>query len=160
VGPPIPQPRFQPAAANTQTPAQQYRGPQRTDAEKLAIIAHIPPPHPDTTNGWVAYHEEITAWNCNGYGRAAYETRPYPLTPGTSPVASGECFRCGKMGHTSIACTMTTRILEMERAWRQKANSIRAGANAASRANNPGVNLVAEEDVFMSREEYDSAVIT
>ena len=31
--------------------------------------------------------------------------------------------------------------------------------NAAARANNPNVNLVAEEDVFMSREDYDATVI-
>ena len=41
---PIPQPHFQPATANTQNQAQQYRGPQHMDAEKLAIIARIPPP--------------------------------------------------------------------------------------------------------------------
>ena len=56
---PIPQPRFQPATANAQNQAQQYRGPQRTDAEKLAIIARIPPPQPDTATGWAAYEGEI-----------------------------------------------------------------------------------------------------
>jgi hypothetical protein len=157
---PMPQPRFQQNPNNAQGPSQQYRGPQRTDAEKLAIITRIPPPQQDTTAGWAAYEAEITAWIRNSYGRAANESRPYPLTPGTSPVASGECFSCGKVGHPSAACTTNRRIPEAERAWRQKANSIRAGANAASRANNPNINLVAEEDVFVSREEYDAAVIT
>jgi hypothetical protein len=157
---PIPQPRFQPAATNNQGQSQQYKGPQRTDAEKLDLIRRILPPHPDTATGWAAYEAEVTAWNRNNYGRAAHETRPYPLTPGTSPVASGECFGCGKVGHTSAACTTNTRIPEAERTWRQKANSIRAGANAASRTTNPNVNLVAEDDVFVSREEYDAAVIT
>ena len=156
---PIPQPRFQPVATNAQGPSQQYRGPQRTDAEKLTIIARIPPPHPDTPNGWAAYNAEIATWNSNNYGRTAYETRPYPLTPGTSPVASGECFSCGKTGHSSAVCTAATRIPEIERAWRQKANSIRAGANTASRAANPNVNLVTEDNVFVSREEYDATVI-
>ncbi|KIJ91496.1 hypothetical protein K443DRAFT_654402 [Laccaria amethystina LaAM-08-1] len=157
---PIPQPRFQPAATNNQGQSQQYKGPQRTDAEKLDLIRRILPPHPDTATGWAAYEAEVTAWNRNNYGRAAHETRPYPLTPGTSPVASGECFGCGKVGHISAVCTTNTRIPEAERTWRQKANSIRAGANAASRTTNPNVNLVAEDDVFVSREEYDAAVIT
>ncbi|KIJ95436.1 hypothetical protein K443DRAFT_683019 [Laccaria amethystina LaAM-08-1] len=156
---PIAQPRFQPATTNSQGPPQQFRGPQRTDTEKLAIIGRILPPHPDTAAGWAAYEAEIAAWNRNGYGRAVYETRPYPLTPGTSPVASGECFGCGKTGHSSSACTANTRIPEVERVWRQKANSIRAGANAASRNANPNVNLVAEDDVFVSREDYDAEVI-
>ena len=47
----------------------------------------------------------------------------------------------------------------MERVWRQKANSIRAGANTASRANNPNVNLVEEDNVLVSRDDYDAAVI-
>ena len=156
---PVPQPRFQPAAANTQGTPQQYRGPQRTDAEKLAIIGRIPPPQPDTSTGWAAYEADIANWNRNNYGRVAYETRPYPLTPGTSPVASGECFACGKMGHSSATCTSNTRIPQIERAWHQKANSIRAGANAASRSTNPNVNLVTEDNVFVSRDDYEAAVI-
>ena len=35
----IPQPQFQQTPSNTQGQPQQYRGPQHTDAEKLAIIA-------------------------------------------------------------------------------------------------------------------------
>ena len=56
-------------------------------------------------------------------------------------------------------CTASTRIPEVERARRQKANSISSGANAASRASNLNVNLMAEDDVFMSREDYDATVI-
>ena len=129
------------------------------DAEKLVIIGCIPPPHLDTATGWAAYEADLAEWNRVSYGRAANESRPYPLTPGTSPVASGECFGCGRPGHGSAACTSNRRIPEGERAWRQKANSIRAGANAAARANNPNVNLVAEEDVFVSREDYNATVI-
>jgi len=156
---PMPQPRFQPGTTSTQGPAQPYRGPQRTDAEKLAIIRRIPPPHPDTVAGRAAYEVEINAWNRNSYGRPANEMRPYPLTPGLSPAVSRECFGCGGGGHPSVACTSNTRIPEGERAWRQKANSIRAGANAASRASNTNINLVAEDDVFVSREDYNAAII-
>jgi len=79
--------------------------------------------------------------------------KPYPLTPGMSSVANGECFGCGRTGHTSAACTSNMRIPEMERAWRQKANSIRASTNTTSRATNQNVNLVVEDNMFMSREE-------
>ena len=156
---PISQPHFQPASTNTQGPPQQFRGPQRMDAEKLNIIGCIPPPHPDSAASWAAYEAEITAWNRNNYGRVAYKTRPYPLTPGTSPVASGECFSCGKVGHSLAMCTSATKIPEVERSWCQKANSIRAGANAASRSTNPNVNLVAEDNIFVARDEYNAGVI-
>jgi hypothetical protein len=76
-----------------------------------------------------------------------------------SPVASGECFGCRHTGHTATACTSTTRIPEAERTWCQKANSIRPGANATSRANNPNINLVMDDNMFVSREDYDAAVI-
>jgi hypothetical protein len=82
----IPKPRFQPVATNTQAPQQQYRGPQRMDAKKLSIIACIPRPHPNTANGWAAYQADIAAWIHSNYGQAAHESRPYPLTPGMSPV--------------------------------------------------------------------------
>ena len=51
------------------------------------------------------------------------------------------------------------RIPEVERMWQQKANSIRAGANVASRAINPNINSVMEDNVFVLREDYDAAVI-
>ena len=51
------------------------------------------------------------------------------------------------------------RILEAERAWRQKANSIRASANMTARTNSPNVNLVSEDNMFVSREQYDAEVI-
>ena len=53
----------------------------------------------------------------------------------------------------------SAKIPEAERAWIQKADSIRAGTNAASRASNLNVNLVAEDDVFVSREDYNITVI-
>lgn len=154
---PIPQPHFQPAPAATQATTQPYRGPQRTDTEKLVIIGRIPPPQPDTPAGWAAYEAELATWNRISYGQPANESRPCLLTPGTSPVASGECFGCGHTGHPGAACTANRRIPDAERAWRQKANSIRTGA---SRANNYNVNLVDKDDVFLTRDEYEAAIIS
>ena len=79
--------------------------------------------------------------------------------PGMSPVACGECFSCGKVGHSSVVCTVDRRIPEVERIWHEKANSIRAGANTSSRNASTSVNLVAEDDIFVSREDYKTEVI-
>jgi len=76
------------------------------DMEKLAIIGHIPPPHPNTVAGWAAYEAEIENWNCNNYGRAVNETRPYPLMPGTSLVVSREFFGCGRTGPSVPMCPL------------------------------------------------------
>lgn len=48
----------------------------------------------------------------------------------------------------------------MERVWLQKANSIRASTNAASRNASSNINLITDEEVFVSREDYDAAIIT
>ncbi|KAJ7166977.1 hypothetical protein C8R46DRAFT_1095687 [Mycena filopes] len=53
--------------------------------------------HADTPAGRTAYQQQVQAW------RAANPTKhnggdefaPYPLTPGTDAVGSGECFDCG-----------------------------------------------------------------
>ncbi|TFK21578.1 hypothetical protein FA15DRAFT_562588, partial [Coprinopsis marcescibilis] len=55
---------------------------------------------PDTAAGKGQYAAQIDAWSTeHGPTRKPNEHRPYPLTPGTSPVASGECWTCGRPSH-------------------------------------------------------------
>ena len=52
---------------------------------------------PKNAEGMVWYNEQVLLWQST-YGqnrKGPNETRPYPLTPGTVPMASGECWRCG-----------------------------------------------------------------
>ncbi|KIK41122.1 hypothetical protein CY34DRAFT_49195, partial [Suillus luteus UH-Slu-Lm8-n1] len=59
----------------------------------------------DTPNGQAAYEEQIRQWEMRwGRGARCTEQSPYPLTPGTAQICSGECFRCGAHGHIGLEC--------------------------------------------------------
>ena len=53
--------------------------------------------HPRNTDGIALYNAQVLTWQSTygQSGKGPNETRPYPLTPGTVPVASGECWKCG-----------------------------------------------------------------
>ncbi|KAE9389099.1 hypothetical protein BT96DRAFT_780861, partial [Gymnopus androsaceus JB14] len=55
---------------------------------------------PDTQKGLEDWKEDMVAWG-RKHGRNAWfsEHTVMPLKPGTAPVNSGECFKCGKAGH-------------------------------------------------------------
>ncbi|KAG1760456.1 hypothetical protein EDD22DRAFT_765284, partial [Suillus occidentalis] len=56
----------------------------------------------DTATGQAAYEEQLRQWrNKWGSGARCSEHTPFPLTPGTAQICSGECFRCGAHGHIS-----------------------------------------------------------
>lgn len=69
----------------------------------ITAIVH----HPDTDAGHRAHADQQQAWfRVHGNVPVSVNT-PYPLKPGRAPVNSGECFRCGVLGHTNFrrACT-------------------------------------------------------
>jgi hypothetical protein len=103
------------AAAVTRTPA--------TPAEKDAIrkrmkeLTH----HPNTPQGLIAYQNQVRQW-IEKYGN---DTRvdansPFPLTPGTAAICSGECYRCGTHGHRGPECPLPRNqgLPLREGAWR------------------------------------------
>ncbi|KAG6808845.1 hypothetical protein H0H92_002614, partial [Tricholoma furcatifolium] len=148
LGAPIPAPVFTPKpAANPgpQTPAQTTQAPARTDADKWAMIQRMARPDPASDASRAAYRTAINQWHAaNPRSYAAHEDRPYPLTPGTAPLGSGECTGCGYTGHIENACTAAARIPQIESRWRRKVDSIRRAVNAPVVA----VNLVDATDVL------------
>ncbi|KAJ6557756.1 hypothetical protein B0H19DRAFT_1025006 [Mycena capillaripes] len=83
---------------------QPVEGPDR--AKLLAAIAGITH-HPDTDTGRRAHADQQQQWYAaHGNAQMSINT-PYPLRPGRAPVNSGECYRCGIVGHTNFrkACT-------------------------------------------------------
>ncbi|THU78918.1 hypothetical protein K435DRAFT_699077, partial [Dendrothele bispora CBS 962.96] len=43
-----------------------------------------------------AYQAQVATWEQqHGTGARVDHRKPFPLTPGTAPVCSGECFKCG-----------------------------------------------------------------
>ena len=70
--------------------------------ERLAdVLNKALPLHPRNVEGIALYDTQITLWHSTyGLGgKVPNETHPYPLTPGTVPVASGECWKCGHRTH-------------------------------------------------------------
>ena len=73
---------------------------KRPAHERLAgVLNKALPLHPKNADGIAQYNVQVLLWHSTiGLNRKGpNETRPYPLTPGTVPVASGECWKCGQL---------------------------------------------------------------
>ena len=82
----------------------------------VSVLVH----HPNTPEGFAAYRKQLADWAAK-WGKdqlVTYQT-PFPLTPGTSPVCSNECFKCGKHGHRGIDCMESSHIPPKENDWRR-----------------------------------------
>lgn len=105
------------------TPSRRRAPPVVTPALQAAVRASLAvlPHHPPTDAGYAAHAAQQLAW-ASQHGATAWidEKTPYPLRPGTSPVASGECFRCGMVGHRGAECTVPQekQLHSNEQKWR------------------------------------------
>jgi len=148
LGPRIAQPNFQPAPFQAQlqpaAPMGLLNNPNRLllmqsfrpDAERLPDLVRLALPiHPNTAAGRVLYMAQIVAYLAMSNGRGPNEFRPHPLSPGTNPVTSGECWTCGFTGHMRAAC-VGTPIPQLEQKWRSLAASIKSWATAAASSMN------------------------
>lgn len=116
--------------------------PERPFHERLAdVLSRALPLQPNNPEGIATYNNQIATWQAlyGQGGKGPTETRPYPLTPGTVPVASGECWKCGHRAHHPAPCSMPP-VPVLETKWRSIAQTIRKKAEIAATAVN--VNLV------------------
>lgn len=83
----------------------------------------------DDETGHQQYVRDIAAWE-TAFGKDSqmmFTRDPLPLTPGTAPLGSQECYQCGKSGnspHISADCTSSTRIPQCESSWRNYISKI------------------------------------
>lgn len=122
------------------TPANTYT--ERPPHERLAnVLRKALPLQPNNSEGLVNYNNQISAWQAayGQSGKGPTETRPYPLTPGTVPVASGECWKCGGRTHHPGPCLLPP-VPALETKWRSTAQTIRKKGEIAATATN--LNLV------------------
>ena len=83
-------------------------------------------PYPKTTEGKVAYEATMQAWwDRNGFNARATTADLIPLTPGTVPVGTRDCYACGwnncgdiRFPHQSEDCTIMLKIPAQEKSWR------------------------------------------
>jgi hypothetical protein len=89
------------------------------------MIRFALPQHPNTEAGGAAYHLQVTEWHRANMHIKPDEQHPYPLTPGSVPVGSRECWGCGLPGHMAGASVCAGQTLpEPERDWRRIAGFI------------------------------------
>jgi hypothetical protein len=92
------------------------------------------PKHPNNTAGHLTYTAQIVTWMAANPSGKVNEFQLYPLTPGTLPVASRECWLCGYSGHMSTACT-GAKLPALETQWHSIAATIKHHFDYASPAN-------------------------
>jgi len=113
-----------------------------TSAEKDQLRARIAayPLQPDTPEGLVAWHQQLTAWRAEFPSLSKPTVASgFPLRPGTSPVCSGECWKCGKMGHSKNDCQDLRPVNEFERSFHSLCSTV-LGRNRSL----PQVNHIAD----------------
>jgi hypothetical protein len=130
----------------------QTQGPFRQGAGDHSIIARYNnlrnitlQHHPNTETGHNAYKAQVEAWHRANPGGQPDEHQPFPLTPGTAPLASRECWECAQQGHRAgDPICPRTEIPDLERTWRRLASFI---SREAGKERNiaPAVNLVGRE---------------
>lgn len=145
--------------ANATSPNTQNQPPYRQNrlpTERMADVVRLALPiHPNTPAGRAAYNAQIAQWDNNYPGQLVSELRPYPLSPGTAPVASGECWKCGMIGHMSPNCDSPNQVPAFEERWRSIAATIKRSCPPTTTRN---VNYVATNP-WVTKEEYDQQVI-
>ncbi|KAI0651486.1 hypothetical protein C8Q79DRAFT_1004773 [Trametes meyenii] len=88
-------------------------------AERFAMVERnaLAPP-PNTDEGRAQYERQVRDWHAKYEGQQPNEQRPYPLTPGTLPVAKRDCWKCGQSAHGQGNPCNNTKVPELENTWR------------------------------------------
>ncbi|KIM86069.1 hypothetical protein PILCRDRAFT_5137 [Piloderma croceum F 1598] len=104
------------------------------------------PQHPNTTEGLAAYQVQVTVWHAANPSRKPDKQHPYPLTLGTPPVGSRECWDCGQKGHMQSApvCAGAT-LPEPERDWQRIVGFIACTFHAERLAASHAVNFISTQ---------------
>jgi hypothetical protein len=124
-----------------------YRIPQprppATEEQKAKVREHIATwlVQPNLQQGFETYTEQIHQWRRRyGDNARASEDTGFPLTPGTAPPCSGECYNCGMVGHDRRNCTTAEPLNARERAWRSICGNVLG--HAGTRRLTAQVNIV------------------
>jgi hypothetical protein len=92
-----------------------------TEEQKAKIKERIAawPIQPNSQPGNEVYADQLRQWRrMYGDNMRASEDTGFPLSPGTAPPCSGECYNCGQVGHDWRNCPATESVNARERAWR------------------------------------------
>ncbi|KAG6863396.1 hypothetical protein C0991_006201, partial [Blastosporella zonata] len=175
IGNPVPAPRFVDIQAPAPTPARRQPPPPNNTtttatsptpyivkpwAERWADVErNTLPTHPNTPEGRALYTAQLADWAKKHGMLRPNETRPYPLRPGSLPVASSDCWACGLGGHVTNNCpNLGQKAPENESRWRSVAATIKR--NVGRTVEIPVVNFIEDSGLTTyTKEEYDAQVI-
>jgi hypothetical protein len=104
--------------------------------ERLAdVLNKALPLQPSNAEGLIIYNNQIAAWQAayGSTGKGPTEIRPYPLTPGMVPAASGECWKCGHRTNHPAPCSHLP-VPALESKWQSISQTIRKKAEIAANA--------------------------
>lgn len=93
-----------------------------------------PPTFPATVEGWKAYKEAVNKWHRDNPSGKPQSHNPYPLTPGSTPPGSSECWRCGSTKHRSsqrYLCKEEEALPPMEFEYRRYVQTYRPRFNGS-----------------------------
>jgi hypothetical protein len=77
------------------------------DALKISLATY--PMQPNTQIGVTAWHGQLREWKAkNGESAEVTASTGFPLRPGGAAPGSGECYRCGSVGHRRVDQQCTT----------------------------------------------------
>jgi hypothetical protein len=115
-------------------------------------------PYPNTDEGRRLYIAAMAAWK-RTYGDNApdWSTGHLPLSPGTAPLGSSECFRCGMLGHMRPTCENLghTEIPKIESDWRARINGI---IRSRRTRDTLPMFIIDSEEVTIDTSVYDTSV--
>ncbi len=60
--------------------------------------------HPDTPACQAAFARQSQEWARKWGDKPVTYEKPVPLTLGTAPIRSGECYKCAEFGHCALDC--------------------------------------------------------
>lgn len=108
------------------------------------------PPQSTTPDGLKVYKEQVRSFE--QLGEPTYDGTPTPLTPGTMPLGSRECFRCAKHVHGGRAYCSDAYISRYEARWRRWVGRRTHGGGQQDMERIPAaaVNLI--QDAYYGRE--------
>lgn len=140
------------------TPSPTPAGNQLVALAQQAIAANQPPEATD--EGQRQYTTAYNSWmtKYGGDKRPDFGTDHFPLTPGSSPMGSGECFQCGHTGHMGRDCVSTNKIPQQEATWRARVNGA-VNPRRTRFAESPGllpVFQIGDEDLEIDPAVYDT----
>ncbi|EIW61861.1 uncharacterized protein TRAVEDRAFT_57043 [Trametes versicolor FP-101664 SS1] len=140
-----------PASYYAQAAAPRWTGPPLNAVRarpQIAAAPKLPPeqrivvirqnalaPQPNTEEGRAVYEKQKAEWHTKWPSSdRPNEYRPYPLTPGTLPVASSECWKCGQRRHVSDGECKGPYVPDLENAWRVTAGLVEGDVKRMPRA--------------------------